>query len=437
MNNVQRWRRLFSAEHLNEHFQEKVKGKASVGLDRVTVYRFEQNLENEIDIINRKVLNGTYHFTRYRQVLFSKGAGKEPRIISVPTVRDKLVASTLNELLVDVFGEQSKSDLPQIVIANIQQELSSYDCFVKIDVSKFYSSINRKKLIKIIRRKIRKKEIVSLIENAITTETVSLPAKPTDKKEKKEKGVPEGLPISNALANIYLTDIDEKYGEDDSIAYHRYVDDILILCNEEDCQRIKQSIKTDMKRLKLEINDDKFEVGVTATPFSYLGYYHCNSYTSVRMTSIYRLEKSIEELMRESKRHNHKYIEWKLNLKITGFILDDNKYGWMFFYSQITDTSILHHLDWYIDKMIKRYGLEEEIHVKKYVRSYFEITKRLHETRYIPNISNFTIDEKKQLLAEIYGQQLDDMDDSKIEVSFRRIMKREIQDVEMDVEHFS
>ena len=49
----------------------------------------------------------------------------------------------------------------------------------------------------------------------------------------------------------------------------------------------------------------------------------------------------------------------------------------------------------------------------------------------------FTIDEKKQLLAEIYGQQLDDMDDSKIEVSFRRIMKREIQDVEMDVEHFS
>ena len=76
---------------------------------------------------------------------------------------------------------------------------------MKIDVSKFYSSINRKKLMKIIRRKIRKKEIVSLIENAITTETVLLPVKLTDKKEKKEKGVPEGLPISNALANIYLT----------------------------------------------------------------------------------------------------------------------------------------------------------------------------------------------------------------------------------------
>jgi retron-type reverse transcriptase len=91
VNNVKRWNELFSKEHLYEHFQEKVKEKASVGLDKVTVFGFEKNVEQEIGIIQRKVKNGTYHFTRYRQVLFSKGAGKEPRIISVPTVRDKLV----------------------------------------------------------------------------------------------------------------------------------------------------------------------------------------------------------------------------------------------------------------------------------------------------------------------------------------------------------
>ena len=434
MNNVKRWKMLFSEEHLKEHFQERVKGKASVGLDRVTVFRFEQNLGSEIDIIQRKVLNGTYRFTRYRQVLFSKGAGKEPRIISVPTVRDKLVASTLNELLVGIYGEQSKSPLPQMVIASIQQELSSYNCYIKIDVSKFYCSIDHKTLMRIIRRKIRKKEILLLIESAITTETVSLPVKMSDKKE---KGVPEGLPISNALANIYLTDIDEKYGNDENIKYYRYVDDILILCNEEDYQRIKQSVHADMKRLDLEINDEKTDFGETSTPFSYLGYYFCDSFTSVRKTSIYRLEKSIEELMRESKYHNHKYIEWKLNLKITGFILDDSKFGWMFFYSQITETSILHHLDWYVNKMLIRYGLVGDLNVKKYVRSYFEITKRLHETRYIPNINSFTIDKKKQLLSEIYGQQVDDMDDAGIEASFRRIMRKEIQDIEKDVEHFS
>ena len=232
-------------------------------------------------------------------------------------------------------------------------------------------------------------------------------------------------------------DIDEKYRNNGNIAYYRYVDDILILCKKADYQEIKQSVKADMKRLKLKINDDKIDFGETKTPFSYLGYHLCDSFTSVRKTSIYRLEKSIEELIRESKRHNHKYIEWKLNIKITGFILDDNKYGWMFFYSQITDTSILHHLDWYVNKMIIRYGLSDEVNVKKFVRSYYEITKKLHETKYIPNISNFTIDEKKHLLSDIYGEYIDDMDDKKVEAVFRRIMRKEIQDIEKDVEHFS
>ena len=187
MNNVKRWEKLFSVEHLKEHFHEKIKGKASVGLDKITVSHFEKNIEAEIDIIHRKVTKGTYHFTRYRQVLFSKGAGKEPRIISVPTVRDKLVASSLNELFVEIFGEQSKSPLPQRVIASIQRELSIYDCFIKIDVSKFYSSIDHEKLMRIIRRKIRKKEILSLIESAFTTETVSLPVKAPGKKEGEKK----------------------------------------------------------------------------------------------------------------------------------------------------------------------------------------------------------------------------------------------------------
>lgn len=437
VNNVKRWNELFSKEHLYEHFQEKVKEKASVGLDKVTVFGFEKNVEQEIGIIQRKVKNGTYHFTRYRQVLFSKGAGKEPRIISVPTVRDKLVASTLNELLAEIYGEQSKSPLPQLVIASIQNALRFFDCFIKIDVSKFYSSIDHKILMRIIRRRIRKKEIIALIEKAITTETVSLPVKLPGEKIKREQGVPEGLPISNALANIYLSDIDEKYGKDNKIKYYRYVDDILILVDKADFINVKQSIVADMKKLKLVINDEKIAFGETSTPISYLGYSVCRSFTSVVKSSVYRLEKSVEELIQKSKRYNHKYIEWKLNLKITGFILDDNKYGWMFFYSQITDTSVLHHLDWYVNKMLVRYGLDEEIKVKKYVRVFFEITKKLHETKYIPNISNYTIDEKKCILSEIYSEKVENLEDSKIEYLFRKIMRREIQDIERDVEHFS
>lgn len=145
------WNKLFSKRHLRKHFREKVKMKASVGLDKVTIYKFEENIESELDIVERKVKDGSYSFTRYKQVLFSKGPDKPPRVISIPTVRDKLVSSVLNELIFDVFGNQCKSLLPQIIISSIQDEIHRYDYYVKIDISNFYSSIDHNKLIRIIR----------------------------------------------------------------------------------------------------------------------------------------------------------------------------------------------------------------------------------------------------------------------------------------------
>lgn len=437
MNATQLWDILFSKEHLKEHFEEKVKIKSSVGLDKISSIKFQQNFEREIDIIERKINNDTYQFTRYRQILFSKGAGKKPRIVSVPTVRDKLVTSVLNELLVEVFGEQSKTKLPQVLVADILKELRNYDSYIKIDISSFYASIDHEKLIRVIRRKIRKKQIVSLIQKAIKTETIAVPIKEKREKQARGAGIPEGLPISNALANIYMSDLDNKYETNSKIKYYRYVDDILILVNNDEYEFIKENLISDIKKLKLTLNDEKIENGNVCTPFSYLGYFMCTSYITVRKNSVYRLETSIEELLKSCKKGNLKYIEWKLNLKITGFVLDENKYGWMFFYSQITDLSVLHHLDWLVEKLLKRYGLIEKIKVKKYVRSYYEITKKLHDTKYIPNLNLLSLEDKRKLITEVYEQQLDDISESKVEYLFRKIMKREIQDIERDVEHIS
>lgn len=94
------WKKLFTKKHLIEHYEEKVKDKPSVGLDKVSPRKFEQNLDENIEIIIRKSMNGSYHFTRYKQLLFTKGPTKPPRAICVPTLRDKLTASALNELLV-------------------------------------------------------------------------------------------------------------------------------------------------------------------------------------------------------------------------------------------------------------------------------------------------------------------------------------------------
>ena len=219
--------------------------------------KFEKNLNENIEIIIRKSMNGSYHFTRYKQLLFTKGPFKPPRAICVPTLRDKLTASVLNELLVGVYGDKCKTMMPQLVIDDISKKISLYTHFIKLDVKSFYGSINQDKLIRIIKRKIHKTEIISIIWNAIRTEALLYPIKEKTVKGERTRGVPEGLPISNTMANIYMQDIDTKYGKLDYISYYRYVDDILILVNEDKYFDVKKNICDDIKKLGLELNEKK------------------------------------------------------------------------------------------------------------------------------------------------------------------------------------
>lgn len=430
------WKKLFKKKHLIEHYNEKVKDRPSVGLDKISPKIFEETLNENVDIIVRKTMNGSYHFTRYKQLLFTKGSTKPPRAICVPTMRDKLTASVLNEMLEGVYGDKCKTMLPQLIINDITHKVSMYNCFIKLDIKTFYSSINQEKLIRKLKKRIHKPEIICLIWNAIRTEALLYPIK--EKSEKKERicGVPEGLPMSNTLANIYMIDIDEKYRNIDYISYYRYVDDILILVDKDKFSEIKNDIRNDINALDLSLNDKRDE-GLTTDSFEYLGYVISVNKISVRRNSILKIEQSIEDLFRKIKKDNVAYLQWKLNLKITGFILEKHKYGWLFFYSQITDLNLLYHLDNVIKKLISRYKLEKEIKVKRFVRTYAEMRLALHKTRYIPNLDDLQLDDKKKLLSEIYKIDLSGKDKKFVEIQFRKIMRREIRDIEKDVQNIS
>lgn len=258
------------------------------------------------------------------------------------------------------------------------------------------------------------------------------------KKEKGERtiGVPEGLSISNTLANIYMQDIDRKYRGFDYISYYRYVDDILILVNEDKIDDVKKNIIDDIEELGLELNE-KIGDGSITKSFEYLGYVMNDNKITVRKSSVLKIEQSIEELFRTIKKDNIEYLQWKLNLKITGFILEKHKYGWMFFYSQITDISLLFHLDDIVQKLIKRYKLDGKIKTKRFVRTFAEMRMALYKTRYILNLDNLKLENKKVILSKIYQIDLSEKDECFIEALFRKIMKREIRDIEKDIENIS
>ena len=436
MKAAEAWKILVQRAHIKEHYYEKIASKASVGLDKITVDNFESDIDNNVEIIYRKAHNKTYNFTRYKQLLFLKGAKKPPRSVSVPTVRDKLTLSVLNELIVSVYGDDCKTRLPQLIINEIFSEVDHYEMFIKLDIKSFYASINQDKLVRKVKHRIRKPEILHLIESAIQTESLLMPIKEIKKKEARTLGIPEGLPISNALANIYLFDLDEKYRSNTNIKYWRFVDDILILLNKKDFSKIKKDIADDIEKLKLSFND-KADEGKITDGFEYLGYRISSDLISVRKSSILKIEQSIQELFGAVKDDNLKYIEWKLNNKITGFILDTNKYGWLFFYSQITDLNLLFHLDDLVQKFVVRYKLTGKIRCKKFVRAYHEMRQALHETKYIPNFDDYSIEQKREILVAVYGEEAYSWNEKIVNQRFNLIMSREIRDIERDIENFS
>lgn len=442
MSAAKQFQKVYSKKSLNQLYSDKIQYRASVGMDSVSPKVFETNLSDNIQIISRKVLSGTYKFTRYREILISKGRGKEPRVISIPTIRDKLALSAYHSFLQNVFKDSIEEPLLHSIIDNISRKvlIAQYDGYVKIDITKFYASIDHKILLKKVKRKIRKKEAIAFLENAITTETVSRNTS-VSVKTTPIKGLPEGLSISNILADIYLSDLKKLICNKYSVAFFRYVDDILILCQANQAAEIKDyAVDVLSKEFALEANPQKTVYGELSAGIPFLGYVFYDNKISIRPTAKQKLESSLEELFRKQKNKvlSPELFIWRLNLRISGCILEHKKYGWLFYYSQMSDLKILFHLDWLVERFFKRFKIKKPNNIKSFVRTYHEITKNVSHSSYLINADLYSCEEKRKILISIYGQSsINDKDDKTIEKLFKETMFKEIQRLEYDIQNFS
>ena len=86
----------------------------------------------------------------------------------------------------------------------------------------------------------------------------------------------------------------------------------------------------------------------------------------------------------------------ELNLKISGCIYDNKQYGWMHFFRQMDDQTLLYSLDIFIKKCFTRFHRKyKETKVKKFTKIYFKLKgcniDKLDKNTYIPKFTT-TID---------------------------------------------
>ncbi|EKO3993993.1 hypothetical protein DX541_22260 [Vibrio fluvialis] len=429
------FKKRFSKSSLRDIYFKYVHYTSSTGIDGI-IANDKYDYESEIELINKKVTSGKYKFSKYKEKLISKGAGKEPRVISIPTVRDRIVIKALHLFLQDVYPASSKTLIPQLMLSNISNEVkkTKYKSFIKVDIKNFYPSIAHDLLLKKTFKRIRKSEIKSLIEKAIKNNTGNI---------KPESGVPQGLAISNILAEIYLEDLDFNYKSDKNISYNRYVDDILVLSKDTRPKKLLDNIISDFSNLKLTCHnyDDigsKTKIDRLYKSFDFLGYWIENRKLTVKKESIWKVENSIAKII-----NSHKYIskpksyitESKLNLRITGCIYEGKRRGWLFYYSQLEDETILYKLDSTVKKMLKQAKLDKIIKQKKFSKSYKECKRDvLDNHQYIVNFDGYSLPQKRELLTQFMDpEKVSILDNQTINSLFSKRVRHLVKDLEEDI----
>ncbi|OLU26459.1 RNA-directed DNA polymerase [Pseudomonas sp. PA27(2017)] len=450
MSAAKAFRSIFTRKRLQKIYIDKIKNSGAIGLDRVRPTSLDKRLSTELDHIVGKVHRGEYRFTAYKEKLILKGASSPPRQISIPTARDRIVLRALCECLSDVFPT-AKLTLPQTVIDSLKNALDSdvYAEYAKIDLKSFYPSIPHELVTSATRKKIRKPEFKQLITNALTTPTVP-ESRGSKGAERPAVGVPQGLAISNVLAEIALQEIDAIFESRPGIWYKRYVDDILILAPAKMARPTADELIAELQDLKL--NPHGFEPGSKSKvenlsdPFSFLGYQIEGGQVLIRQESILRFESSIAKIftayrhkLASARRPADKeralaYCRWKLDLRITGCIFKGKRLGWAAYFCQITTTAQLRAINHTISKLVDRFCPRGEIRPKSLIKTFYELQRGMKASNgYIPNLDALTIDQKREKLAMWLGDAVLRLTDAEVERRFEIKVSKAVRELEEDI----
>ncbi|WP_334186958.1 reverse transcriptase domain-containing protein [Noviherbaspirillum sp.] len=443
---------IFLTKNLRKIYVDRIQNTASRGLDRIFPGALIKVLADELALIERKVHAAEYRYTPYKEKLISKGANEPPRLISIPTARDRIVLRGICDLLTKTYPD-AIPEIPQIKIEGLKEALDSgqYCEFVRIDLQKFYPSIPHDKLIKTLKSRIRKPQILTLIHGAITNPTVP-ESKGGKGAVKNLCGIPQGLSISNVLAEIFLKNFDKQMREKSGIWYSRYVDDILVLCEsgqskliaEEACKCLETY---GLKPHRLDTPGSKSKNGTLTDKFEFLGYQVNGGQISIRKPSIYKLEGALAKICTA---YRHKLLqakkpeeadraaqmcEWRLNLRITGCIFGGKRLGWMFYFSQVNETSCIRGVDNTVNRLIERFSLTGKIRPKRLLKTYYESQRtEKSDHRYIPNFDDMEVDEQRRILGMMLGEaKVKGLTDKRVKELFKMKISSAVKELEEDL----
>ncbi|NEP68733.1 MULTISPECIES: RNA-directed DNA polymerase [Moorena] len=125
---------------------------------------------------------------------------------------------------------------------------------LRVDIESFYTKIIQEKLCDELSTELTESERVRWLIRLLLSKNID--------QHELGQGITQGNIGSGFYANIYLTSVDAKFGSGNEwgVELHRYVDDmIFIIPNPEDMEVIENTVKDELHKLGLNLNENKTE----------------------------------------------------------------------------------------------------------------------------------------------------------------------------------
>ena len=242
------------------------------------VILFDRHREENLERLHDLLLSGHYQTSRY--TFFQVHDPKERTIARLPYYPDRIVHHAIMNVLEPIFNKLYTADTYACIKGRgahlarkrikeiLRRDPDGTRYCLKLDIRKYYPSIDHDVLKEIIRRKIRDARLLALLDEIIDS----------------APGLPIGNYLSQTLANVYLAYFDHFVKERLGVRYYfRYVDDIVILAEDKDKLRgYLARIREELAALRLQVKDNWQVFPIEARGLDFLGFVFYHTHIRLR-----------------------------------------------------------------------------------------------------------------------------------------------------------
>jgi len=270
-------------ETLQAAYKLAKENNGAPGIDGVTFESVESaGREEFLEQLREELGSGTYRANRVRRVGIPKSGGKL-RMLSIPTIRDRVVQGALKLILEPIFeadfqsgsfGYRPKKSAQDAVLRVRQGILHGKTRVIDLDLRSYFDNVRHHLLLEKIAGRVDDGAIMGLLKKIL--------------KSSGSRGVPQGGVISPLLSNIYLNEVDRmlqraqevtSFGKWTAMEYVRFADDIVVLVDWHPRQTwlfdaVQKRLREEFDKLQVEVNEEKSRVVDLARGecFGFLGF---------------------------------------------------------------------------------------------------------------------------------------------------------------------